>query len=107
MRTAFVVAGAALLVAGATLIVFAPFYTETGFYRAELKYSQEVYNSSSTASTSVLSTYSSYADNGELIALAGVVVAPVGGALLAYGLTARKAEGTGKQTAPAPEPTQT
>jgi hypothetical protein len=107
MRTAFIVAGAALLVAGAALIAFAPFYTDTGFYRAELKYSQLAYNSSSAYSSTVLNIYSGYADNGELIALAGVIVAPVGGALLAYGLSAKKTEANEKQAAPATEPTQT
>jgi len=103
MRTAYLVVGAALLVAGAALIAFAPFYTNMGFFKAELKSTELEFNSSSTASSAMLSTYSSYADAGELIALAGVIIAPIGGALLGYGLSAEP-EWDAKRAGPTTEP---
>jgi len=105
MRIAFMVIGAAVLVAGASLIAFAPYYTQTGFYRVELKYA---FNSSSLVSNpSILySQYSSYANTGDLMAIAGAIIAPVGAALLAYGLSARKTEEKEKQVGSATEPIQ-
>ena len=108
VRTAFLVAGAALLVAGATLMAFAPFYANTGFVRAELQQEEAVANSSSSSNvaTTMLAAYSSYANNSELIALTGVIVAPIGAALLAYGLSAKKTEENEKQAAPGTDPMQ-
>jgi hypothetical protein len=105
VRTAFLVAGAALLVAGASLIAFAPFYVNTGFYKAELK-SLQVETNSSVSPSSMYSTYSSYADTGNWIAIAGATIAPVGAALLAYGLSAKKTEEKEKLVTPAGEPRQ-
>jgi hypothetical protein len=105
MRTAFLVAGAALLVAGASLIALAPFYVSSGFYRAELKTIQAESNSSVTPST-VYSIYSSFADTGNWVAIAGAVTAPVGAALMAYGVSAKKTEEKEKLVAPAAEPMQ-
>jgi len=104
MRIADIVIGAALLVAGAALIAFAPFFTTTGFYRAETQFS-ESFNSSVAAS--LVSTYSFYADWGELIAIVGVVLAPVGAAILAYGLTVGKGGEKEKQVPPVAEPVKT
>ena len=103
MKITFVVAGAALLVAGAALIAFSPFYVSTGFYKEELNQIQSGYNSSSSASFA--SAYSSYANTGEQIALAGVVMSPLGAALLAYGISSRITEEKQKQL-PAAEATQ-
>ena len=103
MKTAFLVVGAAVLVAGASLIALAPFYVETGFYKAEMKSIQQATNSSITPS-SLYSTYSSYADTGNWIAIAGAITAPVGAALLAYGLSAKKTDEKEKQVASATEP---
>jgi len=91
------------LVAGATLMAFAPLYANTGFVRAELQQEEAVANSSSSSNvaTTMLAAYSSYANNGELIALTGVIVVPIGAALLAYGLSAKKIEENEKQAAPA------
>ncbi len=106
MRTAFVVVGAALLVAGGCLLAFAPFYTSTGFYTAELKYIQTSYNSTSPNPSLVASTYASYADTGELIALVGAVIAPIGAGTLAYGIAAGRSGGKEKQDASLVEPVQ-
>jgi len=102
MRPTIVAAGALVLVLGGTLMAFAPFYVSSGFYKSELK-SIQSFNSSANAS-SVLSSYSSYADTGELIALMGAIVAPVGAAILAYGLSKGKTEE--KQTMPASQPSE-
>jgi len=103
MRTAFFVAGAAVLVAGASLILVAPFYVSTGFYSSELKTIQAETNSSVSPS-SMYSIYSSYANTGEWMAIAGAIIAPVGAALLAYGLSSKKTEE--KQVTPAEETLQ-
>jgi len=96
MRPVFVAVGALVLVLGGTLVAFAPFYVSTGFYKAELNSIQSF--NSSTNTSSALSSYSSYADTGELIALVGTIIAPVGAAMLAYGLSKGKTEE--KQTVP-------
>ncbi len=102
MRIAFVVIGAAVLVAGASMIAFAPFYTNTGYYRAALHFTQVGgFNASSAASL-----FSSYADRGELIAFVGVVLAPIGAAILAYGLASGKNGVKEGQAAPPIEPVQ-
>jgi len=105
MRTAFMVIGAAVLVAGASLIALAPYYTQTGFYRVELKYA---FNSSSLISNPsfLYSQYSGYADTGDLVAIMGAIIAPVGAALLAYGLSGSKTEEKEKQVGSATEPMQ-
>ena len=105
VRTVFLVVGAAVLVAGASLIALAPYYVDTGFYRAELK-SFQVETNSSAASSVMYSTYSSYADTGNWIAIAGAIIAPLGAALLAYGLSAKKTEEKDSEVAPAAEPVQ-
>jgi len=104
VKTVFLVIGAAVLVAGASLIAFAPFYSQTGFYKSQLKYA---FNESSVVSNPsiVYSTYSSYADTADWIAIAGAILAPVGAALLAYGLSAKETEEKEKEVAPAAEPT--
>ena len=76
------------MVLGGALIAFASLYVSTGFLRAELGSIQSM--SSAVNATTVLSKYSSYADTGELISLAGAVVAPLGAAILAYGLSTGK-----------------
>jgi len=91
MRTAFLVAGAAILVAGASLIALAPFYVSTGFYSAELKSVQAELNASASPSV-MYSAYSGYANTGNWIAVVGAIIAPVGAALLAYGLSTKKPE---------------
>jgi len=98
------VIGAAVLVAGASLIALAPYYTQTGFYRVEFKYG---FNSSIVSNPSILySKYSGYADTGDLIAIVGAIIAPVGAALLAYGLSERKTEEKERQVGSATEPMQ-
>lgn len=82
--------GAFLLVLGGALIAFASFYVSTGFINAELGSAQS-FNSTMGVST-LLSKYSGIASTAELVSLAGVVLAPLGGAVLAYGVTQGKSE---------------
>ncbi len=102
MRIVFLVIGAGLLAAGGALIAFAPYYVTTGLYRAEFRASQS-FNQNVSA---IFSEYTNYVETGDLIALAGVIAAPIGAAMLAYGIAAGRAGEKEKQVAPVTPTTQ-
>ena len=100
MRPVLTTTGAFALVLGVALIFFATFYVQTGVLRAEGSVS------STTNASTILSTYTNYAATGELISLAGVIIAPVGAAILAYGLSTGKRGEKEKQAVPSTESMQ-
>ena len=105
MKSEFVVFGAFLLVFGGALIYYAPVLESGALYRAEASLFQ-VQSSVNTNTTSAMAAAYSQAVNtmnqAEIISLAGVAMAPIGAAALAYGLVA----GREQAKSLAPEPTQ-
>ena len=91
MKTEFVTLGAFLLVFGTALMFYGPILEGGAFYKAEASILQDQ-SGQNVNMTSVMATAYNQAvttlDQAEIISLVGVAVAPVGAALLAYGLTA-------------------
>jgi uncharacterized RDD family membrane protein YckC len=105
LKSEFVVLGAFLLVLGVALIYYAPVLESGALYRAETS----LFNAQSGGNintTSIMAAAYNQALNtlnqAETISLAGVAIAPIGAAALAYGLVA----GREQPKSLAPEPTQ-
>jgi hypothetical protein len=87
MRPMFVTVGAALLVLGSAMIAVGPFVVSTGFSKQELSYIQT--NANGVNQSTLYSIYDQTANQGELIVLTGALLAPVGAAMIAWGLTTK------------------
>ena len=99
MRPLLVVLGAFVLVLGFTLMNLGPTLTTTSFYKSEAKLFNIQANSSSSGTAALAQMYNdevNTANQAEIIVLAGALLAPSGGAVLAFGLatTKRKDAGT-------------
>jgi len=99
MRPMYVTVGAALLVLGAAMMAVGPFVVETSLYKQELSF---VPSNQSVNQSTIYSAYDNAANQGELTVLIGVVAAPVGAALMAYGLTSKKPESPSSAPTTAP-----
>jgi hypothetical protein len=104
VRPILVAIGAFALVLGGAMIAFASFYVSTGIFRAEFSSVQSL--SSSSNASALLTSYSNYADTGELISLVGAIFAPVGAAILAYGLATSKSGEEQRRAVTSTEPMQ-
>jgi hypothetical protein len=104
VRPILVATGAFVLVLGGAMIAFASFYVSTGIFRAEFSSVQSL--SSSSNASALLTSYSNYADTGELISLVGAIFAPVGAAILAYGLATSKSGEEQRRAVTSTEPMQ-
>lgn len=93
MKPAFVVVGASLLILGIALISVGPFLTTSAFYRNEVN----LISQSSSTPPNLNSTYRTLSDalnQATIVVLVGVILAPIGGGILAYGLITRKRQET-------------
>jgi len=108
LKTGFVVLGAFLLVFGGAMMYCAPVLQGGALYKAETSVYQAQSNQNSTSANidSAISAAYNQAQStlslAETISLVGLVVAPIGAAVLAYGLVA----GDRQAKVLAQEPTQ-
>ena len=103
MRPALVTAGVLLLVLGGTLIAIGPVMMQAGFYRLE---AQAISQTSPTGSNvrSILASELTYVNEGQAAALVGAVLAPIGAAILAYGLITGGSRMKAEEPVPVAEP---
>lgn len=83
MRPVVVVVGVFVLILGGALISIGPFLTNSAFYKMDANIMHQ------GSSTNLNSTYSAVSDDlnqAARVVLLGVILAPIGGAILAYGL---------------------
>ena len=80
--------GAALLALGFALILISPMFVSASLYKAEA--SAFAGGASAANLSSIYKTVSSSIDQTEWIAIAGAVLAPVGGAIMVYALASTK-----------------
>jgi hypothetical protein len=90
MRPGVVVFGVFVLILGSALISVGPFLTSSAFYREEANIIRQ--GSSGPNLTSTYTTLSSDLDRATGVVLVGVILAPVGGTILVYGLISKKGQ---------------
>lgn len=91
MKPAFVVVGVSILILGGALIFVGPFLTTSAFYREEAN----IIRQGSSSSPNLNSTYSALTNavnQAATVVILGVILAPVGGGILAYGLITNKSQ---------------
>jgi hypothetical protein len=103
MKPVLMAVGAFLLVLGVLVLPLGSSVVSIGLFKAELQYSQST--TTPANSTSVYTQYVAYADQAEMLAILGAILAPVGAALLVYGLAEGRNAGKEKQVPSPMEPT--
>ena len=86
------VVGASILILGVALISVGPFLTTSAFYRNEFNLASQ----GSNTAPNLNSTYRALSDavnQATIVVLVGVILAPVGGGILAYGMITSKSQG--------------
>jgi hypothetical protein len=104
LKSEFVVLGAFLLVFGGALIYYAPVLESGAFYKAEASVLQGEGVTNANITGTMAAAYNQAVNTlnqAETISLVGVVVAPIGAAALAYGLTAGREQPKPSATEPA------
>ena len=91
MRPVVVVAGVFVLILGCALISIGPFLTTSAFYREEVN----IMRQTGSGAPNLNSTYYSLSndlDQATRVVLLGVILAPIGGTILAYGLITKEGQ---------------
>ena len=91
MKVAFVVIGVFVLILGGALIAAGPFMTAAAFYREEGSFIAQQ-NSSAPNYTTAYSALASNLNQAEGVVFLGVILTPIGGAVLAYGLISGRSQ---------------
>ena len=91
MKAVFVVIGVFVLILGGALIAAGPFLTATAFYKEEGNFITQQ-SSSGPNYTSAYSVLAGDLNQAEKVAFLGVILTPIGGAVLAYGLITNRSQ---------------
>ena len=91
MRPVVVVVGVFVLILGCALISVGPFLTTSAFYKEEVSLMRQSEGGNSNMNSTYLSL-SNDLDQATRVVILGVILAPIGGTILAYGLITRKGQ---------------
>jgi hypothetical protein len=90
LRPIVVVVGVFVLILGCALISVGPFLTSSAFYREEVNLIRQ--GASGTNQNSTIIALTNDLNQATTVVLLGAILAPIGGAILAYGLITKKGE---------------
>ena len=107
VRPVLVVAGAFILILGFTLMNLGPNLTTASFYKSEAELIRTQAGESANATAAIAQMYTDEVNSVnqiELIVLVGAVLAPAGGAVLAFGLATSRKRDDGVPAEPSATP---